>query len=104
MPTRAALVAVRITERDTDEAVIGAPLAPGRIDLSFTEACEEVVADGVDVVEWTDFTGDEIVHRHAQHGQADISMGAQLVVRESQAAVFFRDGKALDVFGPGRHT
>lgn len=30
-------VAVRITERDTDEAVIGAPLAPGRIDLSFTE-------------------------------------------------------------------
>ena len=27
-----------------------------------------------------------------------------MVVRESQAAVFFRDGKALDVFGPGRHT
>src|SRR5207237_4084867 len=25
-------------------------------------------------------------------------------VRESQVAVFFRDGKALDVFGPGRHT
>jgi len=25
-------------------------------------------------------------------------------VRESQAAVFFRDGKALDTFGPGRHT
>lgn len=30
-------VAVRLTERDTDEAVIGAPLVPGRIDLSFTE-------------------------------------------------------------------
>jgi len=30
-------VAVRITERDADEAVMGAPLAPGRIDLSFTE-------------------------------------------------------------------
>jgi membrane protease subunit (stomatin/prohibitin family) len=58
----------------------------------------------IDVVEWTDFTGDEIVHRRPQYGQADISMGAQLVVRESQAAVFFRDGKALDVFGPGRHT
>ena len=25
-------------------------------------------------------------------------------MRESQAAVFFRDGKALDTFGPGRHT
>ena len=31
-------------------------------------------------------------------------MGAQLVVQETQEAVFFRDGKALDVFGPGRHT
>jgi membrane protease subunit (stomatin/prohibitin family) len=27
-----------------------------------------------------------------------------VIVRESQAAVFFRDGKALDTFGPGRHT
>jgi membrane protease subunit (stomatin/prohibitin family) len=58
----------------------------------------------IDVIEWTDQTGDEIVHRWPQYGQADISMGAQLTVRESQAAVFFRDGKALDTFGPGRHT
>ncbi len=27
-----------------------------------------------------------------------------MVVEESQQAVFFRDGKALDTFGPGRHT
>ena len=58
----------------------------------------------IDVVEWTDETGDEIVHRWPQYGQADIAWGAQLTVRESQAAVFFRDGKALDTFGPGRHT
>lgn len=58
----------------------------------------------IDVVEWTDVSGDEIVHRWPQYGQADISMGAQLTVRESQAAVFFRDGKALDTFGPGRYT
>ncbi|HVF42723.1 MAG TPA: SPFH domain-containing protein, partial [Pyrinomonadaceae bacterium] len=31
-------------------------------------------------------------------------MGAQLIVQENQSAVFFRDGKALDTFGPGRHT
>jgi membrane protease subunit (stomatin/prohibitin family) len=31
-------------------------------------------------------------------------MGAQLVVRENQAAVFFRNGKGLDVIGAGRHT
>lgn len=28
----------------------------------------------------------------------------QLVVREAQEAILFRDGKALDLFGPGRHT
>lgn len=58
----------------------------------------------IDVIEWTDQTGEAIVHRWPQIGQADVSLGAQLTVRESQAAVFFRDGKALDTFGPGRHT
>jgi membrane protease subunit (stomatin/prohibitin family) len=37
-------------------------------------------------------------------GTADIRMGSQLIVEESQQAVFLRDGKALDTFGPGRHT
>ena len=27
-----------------------------------------------------------------------------MIVRESQRVIFFRDGKALDTFGPGRHT
>ena len=58
----------------------------------------------IDVVEWTDLSGDEIVHRWPQYGQASIRLGSQLTVRESQAAVFFRDGKSLDTFGPGRHT
>jgi excisionase family DNA binding protein len=34
----------------------------------------------------------------------DFRMGSQIIVREGQEAVFFRDGKALDAFGPGRHT
>jgi excisionase family DNA binding protein len=34
----------------------------------------------------------------------DYRIGSQLIVREAQTAVFFRDGKALDTFGPGRHT
>lgn len=58
----------------------------------------------LDVIEYTDPTGVEIVHRIPENGQADIKVGAQLIVRESQCAVFYRDGKALDVFGPGRHT
>lgn len=58
----------------------------------------------LEIIEFFDETGDEIVHRVPEGGSADIKLGAQLIVRESQAAVFFRDGKALDVFGPGRHT
>jgi membrane protease subunit (stomatin/prohibitin family) len=34
----------------------------------------------------------------------DIKLGAQLIVSESQEAVFFKGGKALDTFGPGTHT
>jgi membrane protease subunit (stomatin/prohibitin family) len=56
----------------------------------------------IDVLEWKDESGVEMVHRFSPGG--DIRMGAQLVVLENQAAVFFRDGKALDVFGAGRHT
>lgn len=55
-------------------------------------------------IEWRDVTGREIVHRWPETGPGNISLGAQLTVRESQAAVFFRDGQALDVFKPGRHT
>ncbi|MGQ9730586.1 MAG: SPFH domain-containing protein [Candidatus Zipacnadales bacterium] len=60
--------------------------------------------DAIDVIEWQDVTGTEIVRRWPAHGPANIRLGAQLTVRESQAAVFFRDGKALDTFSAGRHT
>jgi excisionase family DNA binding protein len=57
-----------------------------------------------DVVEYPDEMRDEIVHRFPEAGPGNFRIGSQVIVRESQAAVFFRDGVALDVFGPGRHT
>ncbi len=55
-------------------------------------------------LEWFDETGRQIVHRLPQSGSGEIKYGAQLTVRESQAAVFFYKGKAVGAFGPGRHT
>lgn len=57
-----------------------------------------------DVVEYPNVMTEEIVHRFPETGVADLRFGSQVIVRESQAAVFFRDGRALDVLGPGRHT
>ncbi len=57
-----------------------------------------------DVIEYPNEMKEELVHRFPEDGSGDFRIGSQLIVRESQNAVFFRDGKALDTFGAGRHT
>lgn len=57
----------------------------------------------MEVIEFLDDSGVALVKRMPENGTLEIKWGSQLTVRESQEAVFFRDGKALDVFGPGRH-
>ncbi|HET90147.1 MAG TPA: SPFH domain-containing protein [Chloroflexi bacterium] len=57
-----------------------------------------------DIVEFVDESRSEMVRRIPERGSGDFRIGSQVIVRDSQAAVFFRDGRALDVFGPGAHT
>lgn len=58
-----------------------------------------------DVVEYPNEMTDEIVHRFPDDNSiGDYRIGSQVIVREAQTAVFFRDGNALDVFKAGRHT
>ena len=56
----------------------------------------------IDVIEWTDSSYKTMVHKYDMNGK-EIMMGAQLTVRESQAAIFVNEGELADVFGPGRY-
>lgn len=58
----------------------------------------------MEVLEFLDNTGNIIIKRLPNNGVLEIKWGSQLTVRESQDAVFFRDGQALDIFGPGRYV
>jgi len=57
----------------------------------------------IDVIEAPDQRRDEMVVRVPEVGSGDFRIGSAVNVRESQAAVFYRDGKAMDVFKAGRH-
>ncbi len=56
----------------------------------------------IEVIEWLDPTQDTMVYRFPVAGQ-EIKNGAQLIVRESQAAVFVFEGQVADVFSPGKY-
>jgi len=58
----------------------------------------------LEMIEWFDDTGKELIHRIPEKGSGELKFGAQLTVRESQAGILFYKGKAVDAFGPGRHT
>jgi len=56
----------------------------------------------IEVIEWLDDRG-ILVYRFPAYDNA-IKMGAKLIVRESQAAIFVNEGQIADVFGPGTYT
>src|SRR3954467_1800379 len=57
----------------------------------------------IDIIEWLDDSRDTIVWRFPRY-ENEIKMGAKLVVRESQTAVFVNEGQVADVYTPGTYT
>jgi membrane protease subunit (stomatin/prohibitin family) len=64
---------------------------------------DRIRGEFIDIVEWTDDSRDTIVWRFPRY-ENEIKMGAKLVVRESQTAVFVNEGRIADVFTPGTYT
>ena len=54
----------------------------------------------IDVIKY-EGKNDTFVYKHPTE---DFNAGTQLIVHESQEAIFFRDGKAMDRFGAGKYT
>jgi len=63
---------------------------------------DKIRGEFIDVIEWTDDSGNTLVYRFDRHGN-EIKNGAQLTVREGQAAVFVDEGQLADVFTPGMY-
>ena len=77
------------------------PLCDTKIDVQAQVAKEKIKNDGVVSVIKFEGPDDVFVWKHPIE---DFNLGSQLIVHESQEAIFFKDGKALDLFGSGRYT
>jgi len=64
---------------------------------------KQIGSQFLEILEWLDDTHDTLVWRFPVYNQ-EIKMGAKLVVRENQQALFVNEGKAADLFGPGTYT
>lgn len=62
---------------------------------------QEASSGKTSIVEWDMGQNDIFVYRHPVE---KFNIGSQLIVHEGQKALFFRDGRGLDLFGPGRYT
>ena len=64
---------------------------------------DKIKGQFIDIIEWVDNTQDTMVYRFERQGN-EIKNGAQLIVRESQEAIFINEGQLADVFSPGTYT
>ncbi|HEX2798500.1 MAG TPA: SPFH domain-containing protein, partial [Thermoanaerobaculia bacterium] len=63
---------------------------------------QQIGSQFIEILQWLDDTNDSLVYRFPVYNQ-EIKMNAQLTVRENQAALFINEGKAADLFSPGRY-
>jgi membrane protease subunit (stomatin/prohibitin family) len=64
---------------------------------------QQIGSQFIEIIQWLDDTNDSMVYRFPVYNQ-EIKMNAQLTVRENQAALFINEGKAADLFAPGRYV
>ena len=77
------------------------PLCDTHIDVQAQIKKQQIKKEGVISVIKYEGPNDVFVWKHPIE---DFNLGSQLIVHESQEALFFKDGKALDLFGAGRYT
>lgn len=70
-------------------------------DVAERVATEKIKKDGLASIIKYEGDNETLVWKHPIE---DFNFGSQLIVHESQEAIFFRDGQALDLFGVGRYT
>lgn len=92
--------ACKLSVGKDDQACV-CPLCDTEIDIQARLAKEKVKNQGLASVIKYEGDNQTFVWKHPIE---DFNLGSQLIVHESQEAIFFRDGQALDLFGPGRYT
>lgn len=86
---------------DKNASTYTCPLCDTVIDVQERIAKEKIKNQGIASVIKYEGDNKTFVWKHPIE---DFNLGSQLIVHESQEAIFFRDGKALDLFGAGRYT
>lgn len=86
---------------DKNAATYTCPLCDTVIDVQKQIAAESAKGQGLASLIKYEGGNDVFVWKHPLE---DFNLGSQLIVHESQEAIFFKDGKALDLFGAGRYT
>ena len=65
---------------------------------------DKLTSQFIDIIEWTEPEQNDTLAYRFQRYQNEIKMGAKLIVREGQTAVFVNEGRLADIFTPGTYT